>query len=148
MNLRDALENVQRLFLDTAPAIYFLERHPVYFSRMEALFRIRREKRIIVVTSPITLAECLIHPMKRGMTDLAESYRRLIQEGAGTELHDIGAEAAEYGARARALLSICLTDALQVGVAISAECQAFLTNDRQMSKIEDIPILLLDDLEE
>ena len=53
MRLADALENVRRLFLDTAPAIYFLERHPVYFERMEAFFRIRRERGIVIVTSPL-----------------------------------------------------------------------------------------------
>ena len=35
MKLANELEYVRRLFLDTAPAIYFLERHPIYFPRME-----------------------------------------------------------------------------------------------------------------
>lgn len=39
MRLADALENVRRLFLDTAPAICFLERHRVYFPRYEDVFR-------------------------------------------------------------------------------------------------------------
>ena len=68
MKLANALENVQRLFLDTAPAIYFLERHPAYFARMEAFFRIRRDRKIVIVTSPVTLAECLVHPFRRGLT--------------------------------------------------------------------------------
>jgi hypothetical protein len=72
MKLPDALGDVRRLFLDTAPAIYFLERHPVYYHRMEAVFRIRREREIVLVTSPITLAECLVHPIRRGLVEQSE----------------------------------------------------------------------------
>jgi predicted nucleic acid-binding protein len=147
MKLPDALGNVRRLFLDTAPAIYFLERHPVYFPRMQVLFRIRRERMIVIVRSPVTLAECLVHPIRRGLAQQAEEYRRLILQGVGTEFHEIGPEAAEQAARVRAALSISLVDALQVGVALAAGCQAFVTNDRRLSKITEIPILLLDDLE-
>ncbi|MCR4317379.1 MAG: hypothetical protein NUW37_13660, partial [Planctomycetes bacterium] len=38
MKIEDALSNVRRLFLDTAPAIYFLERNPAYYERMETFF--------------------------------------------------------------------------------------------------------------
>jgi predicted nucleic acid-binding protein len=141
------LENVQRLFLDTAPAIYFLERHPVYFPRMDALFRIRRERNIVIVTSPVTLAECMVHPIRLGLAQHSESYRQLILHGAGTEFHEIGSEVAERAARVRAIHSIPLMDALQVGMAAVAGCQAFVTNDRRLSRLAEIPVLLLDDLE-
>ena len=146
MILADALDNVQRLFLDTAPAIYFLERHPVYFSRMEAVFRIRRERKIVIVTSPVTLAECLVHPIRLGLAEQSKSYRELILHGVGTEFHEIGPEVAERAARLRATHSIPLMDALQLGMAVAADCHAFLTNDRRLSKLAEIPVLLLDDL--
>ena len=38
MNVSAALENVTRLFLDTAPVVYLVERHPSYLSRVEAIF--------------------------------------------------------------------------------------------------------------
>lgn len=72
MNVADALDGVERLFLDTAPVIYFLERNPKYFSRMESFFRIRRQKGILLVTSPVTLAECLVHPLKQGLKRIAK----------------------------------------------------------------------------
>lgn len=147
MRLADALDDVQSLFLDTAPAIYFLERHPVYFARMEVLFRIRREKGIVIVTSPVTLAECLVHPVRLGLTDLLSSYKQLILHGTGTEFHEIGPEVAERAAHLRATHSIPLMDALQVAVAAAAGCQAFLTNDQRLSKLVEVPALLLDDLE-
>lgn len=71
MKIEEAIGDSRRIFLDTAPAIYLLERNPLYFGRMEAFFRLRREKGIILVTSPITLAECLIHPLRHNMSELA-----------------------------------------------------------------------------
>ena len=39
MKLADALAGVQRLFIDTAPLIYFIEQHPVYLERMPAIMQ-------------------------------------------------------------------------------------------------------------
>ena len=147
MNFADALEGVERVFLDTAPIIYYFERNPHYFDRMEAFFRLRRERDIVLVTSPITLAECLVHPIKRGLTTLTSRYRHLIAEDVGTEYRQISPHAAEQAAQLRAGVSIPLMDALQFGVAVSAGCQAFLTNDRRLARIGKVPMILLDDVD-
>ena len=85
--------------------------------------------------------------MRRGLAEQLEGYRRLILQGDATEFCEIGPEAAERAARLRATYSISLMDALQVGVAITADCQAFMTNDRNLSRIAEIPVLVLDELE-
>lgn len=148
MNIADALKNVRRVFLDTAPVIYFFEQHPVYFSRKEAFFRFRRDAGISIITSPVTLVECLVHPIRHGLSKQSEAYRHLILQGVNTEFYEIGAEAANHAAHLRASLSITLADALQVGVALASHCEAFMTNDRQLLKIENISVLLLDELEQ
>ena len=123
MKLARALKNVRRVFLDTAPAIYFLERHPVYFPRMETFFRICQERNILVVTSPVTLAECLIHPIRLGLTEQVRNYRELILHGVGTEFREIGPDTAERAAHIRATHMIPLMDALQAGMAAATGCQ-------------------------
>jgi hypothetical protein len=40
-----------------------------------------------------------------------------------------------------------LADALHIGVSLTANCDAFLTNDHFLKKVTEIPILVLDDLE-
>jgi len=147
MRIEDALGDVLRVFLDTAPAIYFLEGHPSYFTRMETFFRLRREKGIVVVTSPVTLAESLVYPIRRGLSPQIEQFRRLIVAGNGVEFRGIGSAAAERAAQLRAVTMIPLMDALQVGVAVDSGCDVFLTNDRRLSKLQDIRFLVLDDLE-
>ncbi len=37
MKIAEALAGVQRVFLDSAPLIYFVESHPVYADRMRDL---------------------------------------------------------------------------------------------------------------
>jgi len=38
MKLTDSLQGVTRLFLDTAPVIYYIENHPQYFSIVKPIF--------------------------------------------------------------------------------------------------------------
>ncbi len=38
LKLDDALAGVARLYLDTAPVIYFLERNPAYVDRVDEVF--------------------------------------------------------------------------------------------------------------
>ncbi|MCR4316709.1 MAG: type II toxin-antitoxin system VapC family toxin [Planctomycetes bacterium] len=99
------------------------------------------------MTSPVTLAECLAHPIRRGLTELVNGYRKLILGGSATEFHEIGAEAAQEAAFLRVKYAISLMDALQVAVAIVSGCEAFLTNDKRLSSITDIPVLLLEGME-
>lgn len=75
MKLDDALANATRVFLDTAPVIYFVERNPLHFDRTANVFaRIDRDE-IIAVTSIITLAESLILPLRQKRTQLQRDLR-------------------------------------------------------------------------
>lgn len=102
MKLSEALNGVSRVFLDTAPVIYFLERNPNYYSALEEFFRLRRKRNITIITSPITLAECLVHPLQLALEALVRDYERLISEGEGVEFHLIGSAEAALASQYRA----------------------------------------------
>jgi hypothetical protein len=38
MKIEDALKGVKRLFLDTAPVVYFVEQNPEFIDRVAAVF--------------------------------------------------------------------------------------------------------------
>ena len=57
MNVADALPNVTRLFLDTAPVIYFAEQNPHYYPIAKHFFDHIDHGDFEAVTSPVTLAE-------------------------------------------------------------------------------------------
>jgi hypothetical protein len=54
MKIEDALRGVVSLFLDTAPAIYHLEKNPLFGPAMERFFQLRAARKIMLVTSPAT----------------------------------------------------------------------------------------------
>lgn len=74
MRVEEALHGVSSILMDSAPAIYYLERNPTYAARMASFFRARARRGILIVTSPVTLAECLVHPVRRRLADMETSY--------------------------------------------------------------------------
>ena len=59
MNIREALRGVQRLYTETAPLIYYVEEHPTYVAKMDAIIAAIEEQPIEAVNSVITLTEVL-----------------------------------------------------------------------------------------
>jgi predicted nucleic acid-binding protein len=54
--------------------------------------------------------------------------------------------AAERAAELRARYHLRTPDALQVATALLSDCQAFLTNDKDLSRIIEIQVLVLETL--
>jgi len=63
MNISEHLQGVRQLFLDTAPVVYYVEKNPQYLDRVRAVFTQIDNGTLTAVTSPVTLAECLVGPI-------------------------------------------------------------------------------------
>ena len=63
MKIADALIGVRRLYIETAPFIYYVEAHPVYTDKMKRFFLEVSTGNIEAVTSVIVLTEALIKPL-------------------------------------------------------------------------------------
>lgn len=146
ISLTDALQGVTRLFLDTAPVIYFVERHPVYHPRISSIFSQFGPGTIEAVTSSVTLAECLVYPIRLNLPMIRQDFVDLIVHGQKTHFTTVGEEQAIDAAELRARYGISLTDAFQVACALKAGCDAFLTNDAQLRRVTEIRMLIVDDL--
>jgi predicted nucleic acid-binding protein len=146
MKVGVALASVRTLFLDTAPIIYYVENVAPYRRIMDGVVAGVTAGSHEFVTSSITLAECLIHPLRRGDAALVASFRSAITAGVNTRY--VGVDSVvEQAAELRARLNLSLTDALQVAAAVAAGADAFLTNDRGIARVSGIQVLVLDDLE-
>lgn len=146
MKVAAALAQTKRLLVDTAPVIYHVERHARYWELTTAIFLALREQAVQGVTSPITLAECLVHPFRSRDTALAARFRRAIVDDPRIEYHGVD-PVVEQAAEIRARHNLALTDAFQVAVALETGCDAILTNDRDMRRVDALTVLVLDDLE-
>ncbi len=147
MKVEIVLQGVSRLFLDTAPVVYYVERNPTYFDRVQPIFNQVDIGNLTVVTSPVTLAECLIHPYRLGLISLQQSFFDVITRADHTTFQPIHVAVGQQAAILRANYNLTLTDALQVATALAASCDAFLTNDRTLQRVSELQVIVLNDLE-
>lgn len=145
MKIEESLRGVKRLFLDTAPVVYFVEQNPEFIARVEPIFS-RLDLDIIGVVSAITLAECLVFPIKRGLTDLEQAFEEIINSDR-VEFIATDRDIAKLTAVIRAKYNFQLPDSIQIATAIVSGCDAFLTNDVALNKVTEIRSIVVNKLE-
>jgi predicted nucleic acid-binding protein len=145
MRIEEALTGVNRLFLDTAPVVYFVEQNPEFIDRVEPIFA-RLDLDIIGVVSAVTLAECLVFPIKRGLTDLEQAFEDVVNSER-VEFITTDREIAKLTAIIRAKYNFQLPDSIQIATAIASNCDAFLTNDVALKKVTEIRAIVVSKLE-
>ena len=101
----------------------------------------------MATVSPVTLAECLVIPYRLGQSDLLETFVDLLTAGDRTTFVTIDQKAAQKAAELRARYNLSLTDAFQVAVALHAGCDAFLTNDAELGRVNELSMIVLDEME-
>jgi predicted nucleic acid-binding protein len=146
VKLAVALEGIRRLYIDTAPVIYHVEANPKYLGLTRRIFHLVKSGTILAVASPVTLAECLVHPYRSGDQELIERFRNTVTAARNTLYISID-DVAEHAAELEARYALDLPDSFQLAAALAAECNAILTNDREMKRVTEIRVLVLDELE-
>ena len=132
MKLEIAFQEVRRIFLDTAPVIYFIEQNPTYFAIVDAIF---------------TLAECLILPIRQNDQSQQQLFFDLLTSPDTAEFISTNPKIAHQAAFLRVKYNLKLPDALQISTAIVSHCHVFLTNDTALKRVSELPILVLEDLQ-
>jgi len=145
LTLVEALQGVHRLLMDSAPVIYFVEGVEPYHSLVAYVVEQAENGAIELVTSPITLAECLVLPLRKGDLTLAQQFRQVIVAAVNTRYVPLDG-VAETAALLRARYNLTLADAFQVAAALEAGCEALLTNDQALKRVGELRILVLDEL--
>lgn len=146
--MAEALQGVRRVFLDTAPVIYYVERNQAYTARVDQVFDRLDAGTLLGSTSPVTLAECLIAPVRLGALQVQRNFRDLIVGGPGVIFVALDSATAQRAAELRARYNLTLTDAFQIAAALAGDCDAFLTNDADLKRVQEIRILVVGELEE
>lgn len=144
MGLVDELRNL-RVCIDTAPFIYFIEKHPRYLNVVKPVFIEINAGEIEAITSTITLIEVLVHPFKTKNETLGQKYRDILLHSEGLTTFEILHEISEMSSRLRAKYTIKTPDAIQIAVGVLYGATKFLTNDPDLKKVSEIEVLVLDD---
>jgi predicted nucleic acid-binding protein len=145
MGLLEALEG-DRIYLDTNIWIYALEGYSKFRPELTLLFEQMQAGSLTGVTSELTLAELLIKPCRDQNLEQQARYKKVIANRKNffivPVLRDLLIDAAAIRARTR----LKLPDAIHAATALRANCTTLLTNDSQIKKLTDIPVVLLSEV--
>jgi len=144
LGLVDELKGL-RVCIDTAPIIYFIEKHDRYLNVLRPLFAEIDAANIEAITSTITLLEVLVQPLRSKNEGLAKRYRDILLYSEGLTTFEVLHEVSEMASKLRARYSIKTPDAIQIAVGILYGANRFLTNDPALKKVSDIRVLVLDE---
>ncbi len=146
MILSEALGQIKTIFLDTAPVIYFIEAHDEFGPLVRQVTDLMNEKRLQAFTSVLTLSEVLPKPMETGNVALVEKFKVYLKNGPNLTVLPITETIGETAGLLRGRYPHLKTvDAVQIAAALDADADAFLTNDKKLSGIKEIKILVLGD---
>ena len=134
------------VYLDTNIFIYTLEGFPIYKKLLTDLFEAVEDGQITIVTSELTLAECLVKPCKDKNQILKDLYNSFIQQSDFLAVLPINRNALIKSAELRAEVGGKLPDAIHVASAVDYECDVFLTNDKVIKGSNTLTFLFLSDL--
>ncbi|MGK7894341.1 MAG: type II toxin-antitoxin system VapC family toxin [Xenococcus sp. (in: cyanobacteria)] len=142
LNLPDS----SRIYVDTVVLIYAVEQAQIYGSLLAELWAKRQAGNLAIFTSELTLMELLVIPIRNSHTFLIEAYERLLRSPQ-IQLLPIDQLILREAARLRAIMpSLRTPDAIHVATAMTSGCSQFLTNDRRLRIISDLPVVILDEV--
>jgi len=145
--LKISLNLYKKIFVDTAPFIYFYEEHKEFGDISKEIFTFHKNQKQIFVTSVLTVMEVLPKPISENDSELVKKYINAIKNNPLIDLidinYDIALKAAELRANHKFLKGV---DSIQISTAIESKCDCFITNDERLKNISEIKILILKDL--
>ena len=142
VTMTEAENTDARLYVDTAMFIYYLEQNQCFFQQAREFF-LHCYRKIPLVTSTVTLEEYCIFPYSQNDLTTIENFHKFL-DGMTITLYPVNQDIALKAARLRADHSaLKALDALHLATALSADCKLFVTNDRQLQNIPEIPVMTL-----
>ncbi len=144
------MTDCRKVFVDTAPFIYYIEKdenNPLYFEKVKKFFRETYDNGIEFVSSVITVEEYLVFPYRIQSQCYVDMFYKLM-ETVDMDIMEINQEIAKKAAKIRAeYKSFRSMDALQLAAACLADCDLFLTNDKQLKQFQELTCITVDDLD-
>lgn len=135
-----------RVYLDTAPIIYFLEKSPQWYEKIEVFLYKGIQEEFQFVTSVITNIEYLVVPTRNVNVLAINNYWDFLRS-LDVQVLQINREIAEVAVKLRAKYAgIKTADAIQLAASLHVNCDIFLSNDKQLLQVKEVPVKLVDQL--
>lgn len=136
------MTDFKKIFLDTSPIVYYLERNKSYYPKMKMFWK--EYENCDYITSAVTVTEYLTYPYQHNNLELIGAFHNFI-DGMDIEIKNIDEEIAEEAAKIRSEYKYFKTmDALQLATAYKTRCDLFLTNDKQLKQFKEIQCITVE----
>lgn len=146
MSLAEDLRQFQSPFIDTAVVIYHIEAHPALGPVAREVVHTFRVGARRAYTPVMTLVEVLRRPVAAGNEALAEKFIHILAHTRNLELLGASAQIAERAGRLRAKYrGLKAADAIQLSAALCARAEAFVTNDVDLRRVDELRIIVPSD---
>ncbi|MDO8692306.1 MAG: type II toxin-antitoxin system VapC family toxin [Dehalococcoidia bacterium] len=140
-----SLRQHRRIGLDTSVFIYHLEGVSRYEACTGVVFDELATGGFEGVSSVLTLMELAVRPLQLGRPDVANEYEVLVGNFPNLTITEIGRPTVRRAAELRARYGLRPADALQVAACLEHGATAFLTNDRDLRRVKEMQVILLED---
>lgn len=134
-----------RLYFDTAPIIYSVEEHAVYWPELQPIWKAFSVGELQIVTSELSLLETLIRPIRDDNADLTQTYDELLT-GGEVFLFPINISILRAAAELRAQQNFKTPDAIHAATATLSNCDYLISNDTGFRRLTTIDVVTLSDL--
>ncbi len=148
MNISDLSGKTEnsKIFVDTAPIIYYLEHNAGYYSRIVGFFTACYENDVLLLTSALTVEEYCAYPFIQNRPDLITNFKSFLRDYR-FEIADIDTDTAYKAAELRGRYPYFKAfDSVQLSAAIRCGADIFVTNDRQLRQCGEITVTLVDEM--
>ena len=144
-DLAAALREHERIGLDTPIFIYHIEGT----TQLAGLAGVALDElaggAFTGVTSVLTLMEIAVKPLQMRRPDVAEEYEVLLANYPNLVIAALDRPTARRAAELQAEYRLRPADALQVAACLEQGATAFLSNDRELRRITDLQVWMLED---
>jgi uncharacterized protein len=122
---------MSRVYWDTMLFIYWLEDHPQFAKRVDAIHSRMEQRQDQLITGAFTFGEVLAGAYRNGAQKVADESKRMLRSVVA-EVIPFTIETADRYAQIRGTLGVAPADAIHLASAAEAGTDLFLTNDKSL----------------
>lgn len=134
-----------KVYLDTAPIIYSVEKNPDYCDLLDDIWTSLEAGEIEVVTSELSLLETLVHPIRNDDADLVEAYETLLTD-SDVIVVPITTAILRAAVNLRAMHNFKTPDAIHAATAMYLGCSHLVANDSAYLRLVNINVVILSEI--
>jgi predicted nucleic acid-binding protein len=131
------------VYIDTNIFIYFIEATPGFFAKVRNLFLHIRDAGARIVTSEMTVAECVYKPARDGNQKHLRIYEALLEKSGDVGLIPLTGAVTKRAALIVGKLGLKLIDAIHYLSALEAGCTVFVTSDAAFKSGPNMQVVLV-----